>query len=101
MNRKQRIRQATIRRLQAILSTDDPGLAEHVYDRQIVPQDAAAEARAAGLDIDTTFVNVDPQAQGHTVTCVGCGRTAVMPFAPPPGKVVICPDCIKNRKGPL
>ena len=56
----------------------------------------AEEARRRGVDVDVAFVDTNPAAEGHEVTCAGCGRKAKLPFAPPPGKLVVCPDCMRR-----
>lgn len=98
MGEAKRKRDASIRAL-ADQVGGDVGLAKHMYDQQIRPQRVVQELREQGHDVDVTFVNVDPDAAGVTVSCMDCGRTAKMPFAPPAGKVVMCPDC--QRKAGL
>jgi CxxC-x17-CxxC domain-containing protein len=71
-------------------------LAEHMHDNQVEPQLRAAELRTRGLDVTTAMVDTTPGAQGFEVACAGCGRTARLPFEPPPGKAVVCPRCQRD-----
>jgi CxxC-x17-CxxC domain-containing protein len=63
--------------------------------RQIEPQLQAQALREQGVDIDVAFVNTNPEREGFEVSCGGCGRKAKLPFEPPPGKVALCPDCMR------
>jgi CxxC-x17-CxxC domain-containing protein len=87
-----RRRANTIRKLQEVAGVDT-GLAAHMYDRQVMPQRRAAELREQGVDAEVAFVNTSADAQGFKVKCYGCGRKATLPFEPPAGKGVLCPDC--------
>lgn len=76
----------------------ETGLAEQLYDNQIEPQLRAEELQAEGLDIQTDFVDIRPDAEGFEVTCLGCGRTAKLPYELPAGKAAICPSCLRDRR---
>lgn len=53
----------------------------------------------AGADADVVQVNINPtEVEGFLVTCLGCGRTARLPFALPAGKVVMCPTCVRDLR---
>ncbi len=71
-------------------------LARHVVDNQIEPQLAAERARESGIDVEAVFVSNNPDAEGFTLTCTGCGRTATLPFDPGK-KVGLCPACVKAQ----
>lgn len=99
-------RRARAQRRAAIVEALETGLgvdaeiAAHMYDNQIRPQERVAEARADGLDVDVGLVNTTPGAEGYLVTCLGCGRTATLPYAPPAGKdKALCPDCQRGWRG--
>lgn len=74
----------------------DRDLAKHMVERQIEPQLAIDAMRKQGHEVEGVFVNTDPDAEGFTVTCLDCKRTAKMPFDPGV-KVAVCPDCAKRR----
>ncbi len=94
-----RVRERTIRRLQEATGAD-PELAGAMYDRQIVPQREVARLRAQGHDVEAVFVDTGaPRADGFPVVCVGCGRRATLPFEPPAGKKLVCPDCHPSTRG--
>lgn len=72
---------------------ENEDLARHIVERQIEPQIAARKLHEQGIDVGVEFVSTHPDAEGFTVTCHGCGRTAKLPFDPGT-KVGLCPDCI-------
>jgi hypothetical protein len=76
---------------------EDRKLAQHVVENQIMPQLAAEEMREQGLDVEIGFVNTNPNAQGFTVTCYGCQKTAKLPFDPGT-KVGLCPACARAQE---
>lgn len=73
----------------------DEVLAQHMIDRQIRPQERAAELRTQGMDVTTAFVNTSPEAEGFVVKCYGCQREARLPFDPG-SKVLLCPQCQRS-----
>lgn len=76
----------------------DAAMIEHMMRTQVEPQVAAQKMRERGMDVDTAFVNTDPSATGHQVACVRCGRTAMLPMAPPQGAIVMCPSCLRETQ---
>lgn len=92
---RQRRREALVEGLRELVDED---LARHLVKNQLEPQFLADDLRRQGHDVDVSLVNVSPNAEdGFEVSCVGCGRTARMPFEPPAGKVVLCPRCQRDR----
>lgn len=65
-------------------------------ENQVQPQLAAHDMRAEGHDVDVVFVSTGENAKGTRITCVLCGRTAMLPSSVtvPEGKQPICPLCI-------
>jgi hypothetical protein len=72
-------------------------LADHITDKQVVPQRKADALREAGENVDIEFVTTRPGAQGYTVTCFGCGRTAKAARPTPAGQVALCPTCLAKE----
>jgi CxxC-x17-CxxC domain-containing protein len=97
MGEAKRRRAATIAALAEQVG-GDLGLAEHMYDQQVAPQRLVKRLREQGHDdIDVTLVTTNPDRDGFEVSCFDCGRKAKMPFEPPAGKVVLCPNCQRKN----
>lgn len=71
---------------------------DRVIRTQIEPHLIAADLTAKGIDVESVIVDVSPDAVGFPVTCVKCGRTAML-NRDPGVKVGLCPDCIGEGKG--
>jgi peptide subunit release factor 1 (eRF1) len=72
----------------------DEDLERHIIEKQIIPQQKAAEYD----NVDTFFVSTDPaEDRGVEVECALCHRRARM-FGineqDLSGRVTICPDCL-------
>lgn len=75
-------------------------ISRHMVDNQIIPQEHAQQLRAQGHKAETRFVTTDLSAEGWRVTCINCGRQAVIPQEPPnDGMAVMCPACVRARRG--
>lgn len=86
----------TVKALQDRVPGVDTELAEHMYDRQIVPQRRAAELRKQGMDVEVALVNTSADAKGGwKVKCYGCGQVATLGFDPGTDSA-LCPDCQRN-----
>jgi hypothetical protein len=74
----------------------DEDLEKHIIEKQIVPQQIAAQHDG----MDTFFVSTNPdEERGITVTCVSCGKTAQMFGISEKDiaqRVVLCPECIRR-----
>jgi hypothetical protein len=79
-------------------AADKLTLLEHIVERQINPQRAAAKLREQGAEVVVGFVNTNPDAEGFPVECYGCGRSARLPYDPG-AKRGLCPDCIGRGDG--
>lgn len=71
-------------------------MADHMIRNQIEPELIAQQMRGEGYDVETSFVNTNPEAQGYRVTCSGCGRVATLPTPIPEGRAALCPNCIRE-----
>lgn len=69
-------------------------LLEHLVENHLRPEIVAQAMRDAGLPVRVAEVSTDPQAEGFTVTCIVCSRTAKLPFVPPDAGKALCPRCL-------
>lgn len=73
-------------------------LVEHIIANQIEPQLRVEELRSQGIDVSTAMVSTRADDDGYEVACHFCERKARLPFQPPPGKALMCPDCMRARR---
>ncbi len=80
-------------------TTDGPlSLVDRIIANQVAPQLFAERLRQEGVEAVAGLVDTRPDAQGWTLTCFGCGRTAKLPYDPGTSKG-LCPQCIARGDG--